>query len=340
MRWDWFWASLAAASLLLVAAPSYARVPTRLVYARTQAASDCPDESALAAAVAARLGYEPFSPWGDQTILATITKKGGVLLGHAELIDHDGIAQGSREVRVSRPECAELILALALAISITLDPLHVDSPAAAPDVSAAEASPSTEEPPSVSEPDLAPAPAAPRHDRAPTVARKAQPEPVTWHVAAAALGTLAAAPQLAMGGRLALTARRGRWGLGIEAWSTFASTEAAARGGEVSVRLVSAALTPCVRLVGDLSVCALGSLGSTRAQGHGVEGARIESVLHAAAGGRALFAVPLGSTFRLLANADLAATLNRPRFQLDGIEVWQPSPVLAIVGIGAEARFF
>src|SRR5690349_18574327 len=121
MRRAWLWASALAASTLLASAPSFARVPTRLVYARTPEASDCPDEPALAAAVAARLGYEPFSPWGDQTILATVMRRGGALVGRAELIDHDGIAQGSREVQ--NPQCNELILALALAISITLDPL-------------------------------------------------------------------------------------------------------------------------------------------------------------------------------------------------------------------------
>jgi len=342
MRWDWFWASLAVVGLLLLSAPGHARVPTRLVYARSPAASDCPDESALAAAVAARLGYEPFSPWGAQTILATITKNGGVLLGHAELIDHDGIAQGSREVRVSRPECAELILALALAISITLDPLHVESPAVAPALSPAEVPPPADASPNAPEPEpvTGPAPAVAPRDRATTLPRRVQRERVTLHVAAAALGTLAASPHFAMGGRLAVLAKRGRWALGVEAWSTLASAQAAARGGEVKVRLVSAALTPCLLLVGDVSLCALGSLGSMRAEGRGVTAARVENVLHAAAGGRASFAVPLGSTFELWATADLAATLNRPSFQLDGAEVWRPGPVLALVGIGAQARFF
>jgi hypothetical protein len=63
-------------------------------------------------------------------------------------------------------------------------------------------------------------------------------------------------------------------------------------------------------------------------------------VLHAAVGGRGLFVWPLGENFELLANADLAATLNRPSFLLDDAEVWRPSPALAIVGIGAAARFF
>src|SRR6185369_2515507 len=70
LRWVKFCAALAAVGVSVVPSLCSARVPTRLVYSRTQSASDCPDEAALAAAVATRLGYEPFSPWGDQTIVA------------------------------------------------------------------------------------------------------------------------------------------------------------------------------------------------------------------------------------------------------------------------------
>lgn len=339
MRRAWFWAWLLGASALLATPPSFARVPTRLVYSRTPAASDCPDEAALAAAVAARLGYEPFSPWGDQTILATVTRSGSMVVGRAELIDHDGIAQGSREVK--NPECSELLLALALAISITLDPLHVEPTAENKPVLSPEP-PATHEPEAPSEPvpDDAPAPAiVPAEPPSKRVA-EAVHKPMTWHASAAAMGALEAAPRLAFGGKLGVAARLGRWSLGVEAWSTLPATQAGALGGEVRVRLLSGALTPCLRVVNGLSVCALGSLGSMRAEGRGVDAPRTETVLHATAGGRAQFVWPLGSRFELLANADLAATLNRPRFQLDQAEVWRPGPVLALLGIGASARFF
>jgi hypothetical protein len=90
----WCWVALAVLSASAAPAQAFAGVPTRLVYARAPSARECPDEPALASAVAARLGYDPFSPWGDQTILATISRVNGGLIGHAQLIDHDGIAQG------------------------------------------------------------------------------------------------------------------------------------------------------------------------------------------------------------------------------------------------------
>jgi len=90
---------------LLVPRLSWGQVPTRLVYVRSPAASDCPEQSALEAAVATRLGYDPFSPWGDQTIIATISRSMGSLVARAELVDHGGIEQGSRQVQTGLSDC-------------------------------------------------------------------------------------------------------------------------------------------------------------------------------------------------------------------------------------------
>ena len=344
MRWACFWAMLAAASVSLFPVAGLARVPTRLVYARAQSATDCPDEAALTTAVATRLGYDPFSPWGDQTIVANIARHGAALVGRAELIDHDGIAQGSREVSVARADCAELILALSLAISITLDPLHLepsaDAAAKPPEDVTAEAAPAPSPADAIDEPvPLVTPPANRRAERT----RGARPRPnqlITWHVTAAALGALETAPHMTLGGRLGIAARRARWSLGLEAWSTLPATLTAAEGGEVRVSLLAAAIAPCFELIHGLSLCGFGSVGSLRAEGRGVDDARADQVLHVAAGGRGLLSVPLGSTFELLANVDVAAALNRPRFQLDGSDVWRPAPLMALAGLGVGARFF
>jgi hypothetical protein len=326
--------------VMLWALPSYARVPTRLIYSRTPAASDCPDEAALASAVAARLGYEPFSPWGDQTILATITRQGSDLLGRAELIDHDGIAQGSREVRLARAECGELLLALALAISITLDPLQVELPApaavATPPVEEAEEQP--EPPPEEAASVLAPEPPPTQRDKGP--ARSSASAPLGWFATAAAIGALELAPELAIGGRLQVGVRRGRWSLGAEAWGTLPSARASSDGGEVRIRLLAAALTPCLDLWRPLSLCALASLGALHAEGRGVDSARAENVLYASAGARALVYLPIAEKLELVANADVAGQLNRPRFQLNQSDVWRPGPVVASFGLGVATRFF
>jgi hypothetical protein len=344
MRWVRLSAVMLAGALLLLSKVSLAGVPTRLVYARAQSAKDCPDESAVAAAVAARLGYDPFSPWGDQTILATIARQGSELVGQAELVDHDGIAQGSRKVRAAGGACDELILALALAISITLDPLHVDAATS----TASEPKPEEAEAPEPTKDTAAPAaearPAAPTPVTRPPAAsrpRRVDRGPLlTWHVSAAALSAYEVTPQLSFGGGLGIGARRGRWSVGLEGWTTIPTEQESDGGGEVRVSLTSAAITPCFAVVSELALCALGSLGSMSAEGRGVEEPRTDHVLYATAGGRSLVVLPLGSTFDFIAHADLAAALSRHRFQLDRQDVWRPAPVVALFGLGVSARFF
>lgn len=335
---------LMAVGALFLPQICWARVPTRLVYARAQSAKDCPEETALVNAVAARLGYDPFSPWGDQTILATVSRVGPSVLGRAELIDHDGIAQGSREVKLQAGDCHELILALSLAISITLDPLHVDAPPAAPEPVGEPAD--GEQPAAVAEqaPELeapAPAPTPVSHPRdLPPAATAPAATKTTWHLRGGALSAYALAPRLAFGARVALEARRARWSLALEGWAALPVAWSVEGGGELRASLLAGAVAPCFEALAGLRLCALGSVGSLRSASSGIASPRSERVLHAAAGGRVSFAWPVGPRLELGANADFAAVLTRPRFQLDGAEVWRPSPVLATVGIGAMARFF
>jgi hypothetical protein len=331
------WAWLTLASALLLPQVCLARVPTRLVYARAQSAKDCPDEQTLVDAVAARLAYDPFSPWGDQTILATVSRAGSSVLGRAELIDHDGIAQGTREVKVQGGDCRELILALSLAISITLDPLHVDAAATEPEAeppAAVEESVATEtselpEPAPVSRPRDVPRRSPPRNSIK-----------SSWHVSGGALTAYALAPRVTLGARVGLAVRRVRWSLALEGWTVLPTAWALEGGGQLRASLWAGAIAPCFEVLSRLRLCALGSVGSLRSESFGITSPRSERVLHAAAGGRANFSWPVGQRFELVANADVAAALNRPRFQLDGAEVWRPSPLLAVLSIDATVRFF
>ncbi|HKO46380.1 MAG TPA: hypothetical protein VJV79_01570 [Polyangiaceae bacterium] len=243
------WAWLAAGSALLLPQVCPARVPTRLVYARAQSAKDCPDEQALVEAVTARLAYDPFSPWGDQTILASVSRAGSSVLGRAELIDHDGISQGSREVKLQDGDCRELILALSLAISITLDPLHVDagSDSAPPD---AEPSAAVEQPRAKDAP-VSPeqAPASPARDVLPSTAAP-NPTRASWHVSGGALTTYALASRLTFGARLGLEARRAPWSLALEGWASLPATwELEGGGGQIQASLWAGALVPCFEVV-------------------------------------------------------------------------------------------
>ena len=206
-------------------------------------------------------------------------------------------------------------------------------PAADP-VAHAEPEPEPEEAPSIVP---APQPAEPE-DR--NTKRGNARASLSWHATAAAMGAWETAPRLALGGRLGVAARRERWSLGLEAWSTLPAARAGTYGGEVQVRLISAAAVPCFRLSRPLSLCAPVSLGAMHAEGRGIDAARAEDVLYATTGVRASMAFPLGERLELLASADLAVALNRPRFQLDHNDVWRPGLLVALLGLGAAARFF
>ena len=335
---------------LLVPRLSWAQVPTRLVYVRAPAAGDCPEQSALETAVAARLGYDPFSPWGDQTIIATISRSNGNLVARAELVDHDGIAQGSRQLQASRSDCGELVATLALAISITLDPTHVaPSESAASKVgepSADHQNAGNQEPESASLP-VAREPAKPMQ---PEATRSAPPKEknlvlskrsstLALHAYAGAFGALALEPHATLGGRVGAGLRHAGLALWLAGESTRPTSQTATGIGEVRISLLSSELALCLDVKRPLSVCALTSLGRLRGQGEGVTEPKSESSFYAALGTRGLLTLPLGPVFALLGNADVSAVLTRPTFQLQGADVWRPSALAFGAGLGISGRF-
>jgi len=105
---------------------------SRLVYGRATGANTCPDEAELRAAVKARLGYDPFFPWADQTVVVQIVSKPNRRVsGKVYVVDVQGHASPEREFTTTVEECHELLLALSLAIVIAVDPLY-GTPSAAP----------------------------------------------------------------------------------------------------------------------------------------------------------------------------------------------------------------
>ena len=117
----------------LFSANAEAAPGSRLVYGRATGATTCPDEAELRAAVRARLGYDPFFPWADQTVVVHVAARPNRKLnGKVYVVDAQGRASPEREFTTSVDECQELILALSLAIVIAVDPLHGTVSAAAP----------------------------------------------------------------------------------------------------------------------------------------------------------------------------------------------------------------
>jgi len=104
----------------------------RFTYARGQGAESCPDETTLRAAVVARLGYDPFVLSAERTIIAMVAREHRTLRANVQIVDETGLVKGVRRLEAGFDQCRELAAAMALAISIAVDPTRVQAPDGAP----------------------------------------------------------------------------------------------------------------------------------------------------------------------------------------------------------------
>ncbi|HKQ70988.1 MAG TPA: hypothetical protein VJT73_16695, partial [Polyangiaceae bacterium] len=81
---------------------------SKLVYIRGEGSEQCADEAAVRREVKDRLGYDPFFPTADRTIIAEIGRDIRGLRATVRLIDDHGIARGARTLRSASRECSEL----------------------------------------------------------------------------------------------------------------------------------------------------------------------------------------------------------------------------------------
>jgi len=98
------------------------RTLVRLVYVCGAGARGCPPQMQLRMAVAARLGYDPFSATAPRTVIAQIQENLGELEGRVELSNDENVSQGARKLSAPLDRCSELVRAMALSISIAIDP--------------------------------------------------------------------------------------------------------------------------------------------------------------------------------------------------------------------------
>src|SRR6185295_14620015 len=101
--------SMAAwATLFVLAAADF-------TWVRERGAEACPDEAQVRAAVAARLGYQPFATGAETRIEARVAPVGSGLRATIE-VTRPGAAPGKRELSSRTGDCVELAGALELAI--------------------------------------------------------------------------------------------------------------------------------------------------------------------------------------------------------------------------------
>jgi hypothetical protein len=334
---------LSSAGLTLLAAPALAVPAAELVFTRGLGAESCPDEAELKRQVSARLGEDPFRAEPTQHFVAEVVVAGNRLVGHVALLDETGKATGLREFEGGNG-CAEIVSALALAVSLAINPeLAVGErpPAVKPDAEA------------VVEPPAKPAPAAPvKETRKPAPAADAptqgdegvDPEPVRglakeveMALGAFALASLGPGPGPTLGGALAVRGRRDSWSIALEGRLDAAST-AAAGEREVTGSLAAGQIVPCGHL-GFVSACAVGLLGSLSVESRGRDPPGSDAGFFAAIGGRLGAEARIARHWLAQARLDVLATLTPIRgVRNDTDRVWEAPATSAALGLGLMAE--
>ena len=321
--------------LLLVSSAAFAAPSARLVYVREAEAESCADEAGLHQAVAARLGYDPFFTWAKVTVVAHVRKEIGAYRADVTLVDEAGVSRGKREITSPGDNCGPLGAALALTISLALDPLSL-----------APRPPASGPPAAVIEPPIEPPPAPPAP--APPAPILLQIKPVSSDPAApewqgflgiAAIGSHGATPGIAFGGALRGAIVRGHFSLGLEARVDAPTTSSpATTGGAVKAWLAQSALLGCGR-VAIVVGCGFVSAGPLVATGI-VARPQTAVLPYLAVGPRLGVEWPLGARFRVEGFTQAGFALARRALQIDGGDAYRQPLAAFSVGAGVAMRIF
>lgn len=287
--------------------------------------ASCPDRDAFAAAVATRLGYDPFAGAtpAPKTLVVRYRREGAALSVALRL---DGT---EKTIASEKGACDELGAAAAFAAAILLDPRAMfprpQKPAGPPpsgpslDSNAPGTWPWYEPPPTIPKP----------------LPKQPEPrEPIRLRGGATATACAGCGPAPNAGGAVFVGIAKERLGVDLGARADLPTSATDASGRDVSASLVVGELFPHAR-VGPARLGLLGSLGAL----FGESGGDRQTSLWAAAGARAAVEWTVARPIFLRAALDGAVVLGRVSLRAAGGEVWS-SPGFVVGGaLGAGVEF-
>jgi hypothetical protein len=341
MRWQvWKACLLGTAVTLLFPATTLAdalpdprrREPEfRLFYVREAGTELCPEEVELRLSVAARLGYDPFNATAGPAVIARVSPDGELLTGSVEITDDSGVSRGRREIEASGERCDELFRALALSVSIAIDPERVlggESPVAA-----------TSEPTTPLTPPSSP-PERERRTVETPLSRRGPALPVGVSIGATGRSLVGVSNTVSYGATLFGRVSLGGFSLGVEALyvaSPYSSLPAVA-GAELRTALFTLGPNVCYR-GGPLLGCGLVSFGNLWAESRGIADPATDRTFHASAGGRVGFEPRLSEAVTLVTQVDVMGSLTRSSVVIDGKEVFRQPGLILGGGLGLAVQF-
>jgi hypothetical protein len=350
--------TVAAVALAMLPGVARARAPAtsaRLVYDRGPGAQGCADEPALRAAVAARLGYDPFFPWAHDTVVAEIERTADGFRARVKMVGEEALERGAREIAVHGESCAALTEAMALTISLIIDPSRMTGGSPAADESPAAATP--ENAPSDrevhGEPRESPAPgpepraaaadrrALPPLDHEPP--RRAPGEAVAFEAGAQLLAVRAPVPGIGPGLALTFGVAWRRLSLDVEGRFdvpvSASDVDASHRTLQAQSGIAAGQLVPCVHIAFAFG-CAIVAAGGLWASGQEVTTSRTQSAFWAAAGGRlGVQTTPFGEHVVLRVFVEAVGAFPSEPVTIDGNQVYKVPALDGALGLGAAWRF-
>lgn len=328
-------ACVAIVALALGSTPAVARAAprsTHLVYVRAASADQCADERGVRAAVARRLGYDPFVTYAQITIVVEV--RAAAAPGYEadiHVVEGDGVEAGTRKLTSAGPGCQEIVDALALSLSIIVDPVGALRAPSPPPTAAQELpAPALPPPPSVESPS-SPSVEPPS---TPSPAPAAQPALTGRSVAVglSLFASVAEAPAVS-GGLLGFArVRTGAWSLGLEVRADLPASHTVNAAESVESHTVTGWLVPCGH-VWRFEGCALVGAGAIFATGS-VATPGSDAGFTWGFGGRVGAAFPLGERLFIHSFVDVVVTPDEAHYLLAGSSIYHLEPVGGDLGVG------
>lgn len=325
-----------AVAIMAFANAARAEPTARFVYLRGKGTETCPTEDAIRSGVQTRLGYDPFNSYASSTMFVDVTvpRSDGAFAASLKLVDADNAVRGER-LLVTTGACSELMEAMALTISLAIDPLALTRsgppPGAPPDERHVDlARPEPE--PADSESDEAPPP-PPSEPAAPR-----PPSRRSYWLSLGAFGTTGSEPALAMGVAATGEIGIGHFVGGLEGRIDLPASASAGGLGRVKASLAAGSVLGGVRF-GPVFGEAVVTVGQVDATSTGTAESRDERALYLGAGGRIGGALPLGDRFEIRLRAELLANLDRHTLTISGEQVYQYPVVAGNLGLFFALRF-
>lgn len=333
------------ACAFLYAAPALADdAGYRLAFVRSPGAEACPDEASWRAMVRMRVGKDPFvadsssapspSSANATNVMVRVSRGRSGYEGEIQVTKGADSSHDDRRLRTDA-SCEELLLAMALVVSVMIRPDLAFNLEEQVTGSAATVPPLTVPPHADSSGTPSPG-AAPSWE--PKRSQRQMSEPVRFRLMAAVTGSFGDAPSLVAGGLLGAQLRSGMWSALLEAHATLEGSRSTA-GGRVASSSKSGALLGCAHYRGAFGC--LGVLGGVvDARGLDVSDPHTDRGAVVAADIRLGGAVPAGEHWQLVAFGEVLPLLMTPNeIAVNGQSVYEYPPLILSAGAGVAYRF-